>query len=62
MYKKSSRGWVKHIDFIILDLLCIQLAFYLSYVLRQVDWNPYVIPMYQNMAVFIELADLLVIL
>lgn len=48
MYKKSSRGWVKHIDFIILDLLCIQLAFYLSYVLRQVDWNPYVIPMYQN--------------
>ncbi|HCC1542354.1 TPA: sugar transferase [Enterococcus faecium] len=61
MYKKSSRGWVKHIDFIILDLLCIQLAFYLSYVLRQVDWNPYVIPMYQNMAVFIELADLLVI-
>lgn len=61
MYKKSSSGWMKHIDFIILDLLCIQFAFYLSYVLRQGDWNPYVHPLYRNMAIFIELADLLII-
>ena len=27
MYKKNASGWMKHIDFIILDLLCIQLAF-----------------------------------
>lgn len=62
MYKESSSGWIKYIDLIILDLLCIQFAFYLSYVLRQGDWNPYVVSMYRNMAVFIELADLLVIL
>lgn len=61
MYRKNSNGWVKHIDFIILDLLCVQLAFYISYVLRQGDWNPYLNPLYRNMAVFVELADLLII-
>lgn len=61
MYRKNSSGWVKHIDFIILDLLCVQLAFYLSYVLRQGDWNPYVVPLYRNMAIFVELADIIII-
>ncbi|MDO5361812.1 MAG: sugar transferase [Eubacteriales bacterium] len=61
MYKKNSSGWVKHVDFIILDLVCIQLAFYLSYVFRQGDWNPYVVPLYRNMAIFIVLADLIII-
>ena len=61
MYKKNSSGWIKHVDFIILDLLCIQLAFYLSYLLRQGDWNPYVIPLYRNMAMFVEFADIIVI-
>lgn len=60
MYKKNSSGWFKHFDFIILDLLCVQLAFYISYVLRQGDWNPYVVPLYRNMAIFIELADIIV--
>lgn len=61
MYKKNASGWTKHIDFIILDLLCIQLAFYISYVVRQGDWNPYAVTLYRNMAVFVELADILLI-
>lgn len=61
MYRKNSSGWAKHIDFIILDLLCVQLAFYLSYVLRQGDWNPYAVPLYRNMAIFVELADIIII-
>lgn len=61
MYKKSLNGWFKHFDFIILDLLCVQLAFYLSYVLRQGNWNPYVVLLYRNMAIFVELADIIVI-
>mgnify|MGYP001042765485 CR=1 FL=1 len=61
MYKKNASGWMKHIDFIILDLLCIQLAFYISYVIRQGDWNPYTVTLYRNMAVFVELADVLLI-
>lgn len=61
MYKKNSSGWLKHLDFIVLDLLCVQLAFYVSYVLRHGDWNPYAVPLYRNMAIFAELADLIVI-
>ena len=31
MYRKESEGWHKHLDFIILDLLCLQLAFILAF-------------------------------
>ncbi|MBV6384950.1 sugar transferase [Enterococcus faecium] len=48
-------------DFILLDLFCVQLAFYISYVMRQGDWNPYVIPIYRHMAIFIELENLTII-
>lgn len=61
MYKKNSSGWLKHFDFIVLDMLCVQLAFYLSYMLRQGEGNPYVVPLYRNMAIFVELADIIVI-
>ncbi|ELB18986.1 TPA: sugar transferase [Enterococcus faecium] len=61
MYKKCSNSWVKHIDFIILDLLCVQLAIYISYVFRLGNWNPYIIPLYRNMAIFVGLADVIVI-
>lgn len=61
MYKKNSDGWLKHIDFILLDLICIQAAFFISYVLRLDDWNPYAVSLYRNMAVFIELADAIII-
>ena len=27
MYRKDSEGWLKHGDFIVLDMLCLQLAF-----------------------------------
>ena len=62
MYKRNANGWIKHIDFIVLDLLCIQLAFYISYVLRQGDWNPFAVPLYRDMAIFVEVADIIVIL
>lgn len=32
MYRKKAKGWTKHLDFILLDILCMQLAFdYLIY-------------------------------
>lgn len=33
MYRKDSEGWLKHADFIVLDLLCLQISFILAYVL-----------------------------
>ena len=41
MYKRKEQGWLKHLDFIILDVLCAQLAFVLAYGWRfgwQIRW------------------------
>ena len=35
MYKKGSKGWLKHFDFILLDMICLQIAFLLAYVIFQ---------------------------
>lgn len=61
MYKKSSSGWLKHYDFIILDLLCLQFAFVVAYMLRMGWVNPYTKELYFNMSIFLVLADLAVI-
>ena len=61
MYRKDSEGWLKHADFIVLDLICLQLAYVLAYAISGYGFNPYETIIYRNMAVFLELADLVVI-
>ena len=61
MYRKDSEGWLKHADFIVLDMICLQLAYILAYAISGYGFNPYGIIIYRNMAVFFELADLIVI-
>lgn len=61
MYRKDSEGWLKHADFIVLDMICLQLAYILAYAISGYGFNPYGIIIYRNMAVFLELADLIVI-
>ncbi|MCD7826886.1 MAG: sugar transferase [Clostridiaceae bacterium] len=34
MYKKRQKGWIKHADFLLLDLLCMCITFYLGYAAR----------------------------
>lgn len=62
MYRKDYTGWIKHADFILLDLICLQVAFVLAYALSGYGWNPYQNLLYRNMAVFIETFDLVVLL
>ena len=52
---------MKHLDFIVLDMICLQLAYILAYAVSGYGFNPYAIIIYRNMAVFLELADLVVI-
>ena len=56
MYRKDSVSWLKHYDFI----LCLQIAFVLSYLLSGYGLNPYKSLLYRNMAIFIEFADVVV--
>ena len=41
MYKRSIDGWAKHWDFILLDTICLQISFILSYYLRYKDFFTY---------------------
>ena len=60
MYKKGSKGWLKHFDCILLDMICLQIAFLLAYVIRHDSGSPYIVPLYRNMAIFMELLDIVV--
>ena len=61
MYRKDSEGWLKHVDFIALDMICLQLAFILAYAIRGYGFNPYADILYRNMAVFLALANMVVV-
>ena len=60
MYKKENNSWLKHIDFVILDILCLQLAFILAYGIRVAKGIPYLNPLYENMAFVLVIFQLLV--
>ena len=60
MYKKSAKGWLKHWDFMLLDMICLQVAFVAAYMIRHGANNPYSIPVYQNEAIALVLIQLVV--
>lgn len=57
MYEKKRTGWLEHCDFILLDILCQQLAFLLSYALCCAGRSAYREQEYLNLAVMFILAD-----
>ncbi len=61
MYKKNVQGWMKHFDFMLLDILCLHLAFLFAYVIRYgwtlSDGNPD----YNNLALMLTLVDIVVL-
>ena len=61
MYRKDTDGWLKHWDFILLDMICLQLAFVLAYGLSGYGFNPYQTMLYRNMSIYIEVADIAVL-
>ena len=61
MYRKDTDGWLKHWDFILLDMICLQLAFVLAYGLSGYGFNPYQAMIYRNMSIYIEVADIAVL-
>lgn len=58
MYRKDSGEWFKHIDFILLDMICLQISFLLAFKYSGFSCSPYKMISYRNMAIFIELSDL----
>ena len=62
MYKRNAQGWLKHIDFMILDVLLLQISFILGYKARH-GWNlwPYTAPDYRSLAIVLVVVDILVV-
>lgn len=61
MYRRVSAGWVKHLDFIILDLLTLQLSFVLACWIRHGWSNPYGSDLYRNMGLLLAGTDALLL-
>ena len=61
MYKRNAQGWLKHIDFIFLDTIILQMAFIIGYKIRfgRNLW-PYQIPDYKSLAIVLIVVDILV--
>ena len=62
MYSKKAQGWLKHLDFIIIDMICLQVAFVLAYMTRHGFSSPYSNPIYLNLASIYLLVDFLVLI
>lgn len=58
MYTKGKSSLLKHLDFILWDLLCLQTAFFVAHLLRFGWVNPYEDPDYFDMALILVLIDL----
>ena len=61
MYKKERKSWMKHLDFTILDIICLELAYALSYFMRFGRKNEFLNEEYQRLAVVLILIDICVV-
>ena len=61
MYQRKSNSWVKHYDFIIWDMICLQASFVLAYLFRHGNLFVYRNELYRNMGIFLVLVDCVVI-
>lgn len=62
MYKRAASGWAKHLDFIILDMLCLEVSFIMAYMIRHGIHNPYANTIYRNMGIVILFIDFAMLL
>ena len=53
---------MKHVDFIILDILCLQVALMLAHACSGYGWDIYTPILYRNVAMFLGLADLMLLI
>ncbi len=62
MYTRRKKGFHKHFDFILIDILCLQTAFVLAYIIRFAGYgqfNPYADVDTRRMAIILILVDII---
>lgn len=61
MYRKNSNSWIKHLDFEIIDMIFLELAFYLSYWFRHRDTFLFFPEMYIKLGVLLAVFNVMAI-
>ena len=61
MYKRNAQGWSKHLDFMVLDIIVLQLSYVFAYFIRMRVWDVYFNHEYRNLAILLFIADVLII-
>lgn len=61
MYKMTAKGWLKHWDFLLVDFLTLEISFLCAYIIRHGLVNPYVNPVYRNMAIVLVFIEAMVV-
>lgn len=57
MYRERAKGWIKHLDFILLDLFCLEFSLVLAYWIRFGEFRLHADRLYRNMAFALLLID-----
>ena len=61
MYRKNNPGWLKHWDFELLDIVCMELAFLIAYGIRHRESFPYLPTMYLRLSIMLFALDIVVL-
>lgn len=63
MYKKRAQGWLKHLDFVLLDIACLMASYLLAYLIRhRTHFQEYWKETYTTMLFLLPILDIAVIL
>ena len=58
MYERGIKGWLKHLDFILLDMLSLALAFFAAFSLRfSHAWSSYQPELYRELLIMLLMLD-----
>ncbi len=60
MYNRKVQGWFKHLDFIMLDCVCLYLSLFLAYAVRMGSLNMFADEVYSSVSLVLLLADIAV--
>ena len=62
MYRKNSNSWAKHWDFELIDIICLELSFFIAYGIRHIETEPVSSQMYLRLGIWLLAFDIITVL
>lgn len=61
MYSRLTHSWLKHWDFILLDIICLEVSFLLAFIIRHNGIDSYALSLYRSEATILLVCQLLAV-